>query len=57
MTLAAILIEQESAELQESYREAPPALRAAALIRMPRIETLLGQHPQALDAFKALPRA
>ncbi len=57
VTLAAILVEQESTDLQESYRDAPQALRAAALTRMPRIEMLLGQHPQALDALRTLPRA
>jgi hypothetical protein len=53
-TLAAILVEQDSVDLQESYRDAPPALRAAALSRMPRIRSLLSQHPEALDAFGSL---
>jgi hypothetical protein len=53
-TLAAILVEQDSVDLQESYRDAPQALRAAALSRMPRIRSLLSQHPEALDAFGSL---
>jgi hypothetical protein len=53
-TLAAILVEQDSVDLQESFRDAPPALRAATLSRMPRIRSLLSQHPQALDAFDSL---
>jgi hypothetical protein len=56
-TLAAILVEQESADLRESYRDAPTALRAAAVVRMPRILSLLAEHPQALDAFVGLHEA
>ena len=55
VTLAAIVVEQESADLYESYRDAPKALREAALTRMPRVLALLGEHPQALDAFGAFP--
>jgi hypothetical protein len=54
VTLAAILIEQENVSLRESFRGAPQALRTAALSRLPRIETLLAQHPQALDGFRDL---
>jgi hypothetical protein len=54
VTLAAILIEQESVSLRESFRSAPRELRAAALSRLPRIETMLTQHPQALDGFREL---
>jgi hypothetical protein len=57
VTLAAIVVEQESTDLQESYHAAPPALRAAALARMARIEPLLATHPQVQDAFAALKRA
>ena len=53
-TLAAVVIEQESVDLKESYRAAPQALREAAVSRMPRIRSLLSQHPQALDAFDSL---
>lgn len=55
VTLAAIAVEQEGANLQESYRNAPQALRQAAVTRMPRILALLDEHPQALGAFSALP--
>jgi hypothetical protein len=54
VTLAAILIEQESVSLRESFRAAPRDLRTAALSRLPRIETLLAEHPQALDQFREL---
>jgi hypothetical protein len=53
-TLAAILAEQDSVDLEESYRAAPKALRAATLSRMPRIRSLLSRHPQALDAFDSI---
>jgi hypothetical protein len=53
-TLAAILIEQDSVSLRESFRDAPRELRQAALSRLPRIETLLAEHPQALDGFREL---
>src|SRR5260370_21678593 len=54
VTLAAILIEQDSASLRETFRHAPRELRKAALSRRPRIETLLAAHPQALDGFREL---
>jgi hypothetical protein len=54
VTLGAILVEQENADLRESFRDAPQALRQAAQTRMPRIETLLSGHPQALDTFISL---
>jgi hypothetical protein len=53
-TLAAILVEQESALLRESYREAPRELRNAAHSRLPRLEKLLAEHPQARDEFRKL---
>jgi hypothetical protein len=56
VTLAAIVVEQENTDLQKSYRQAPQALRAAALTRMPRILALLGGHPQVHDVFSALPQ-
>jgi hypothetical protein len=54
VTLAAILVEQGNTPLRESFRRAPRELRAAALSRLPRIETLLAPHPQALDRFREL---
>ena len=56
-TLASIIVEQEGADLSESFREAPRLLRAAALGRLPRIFALLNQHPQTRDSFDALPRS
>jgi hypothetical protein len=56
VTLGAILIEQDSVSLRESYRRAPRELRAAALSRLPRIEKLLVAHPQALDGFREINR-
>ncbi|HMH17722.1 MAG TPA: GSU2403 family nucleotidyltransferase fold protein [Burkholderiales bacterium] len=53
-TLAAILVEQESVLLRESYREAPRELRNAAHSRLPRLERLLAEHPQARDEFRKL---
>jgi hypothetical protein len=40
--------------LRESFRRAPRALRKSALCRLPRIETLLIQHPQALEVLRGL---
>lgn len=54
VTLATILIEQDSVSLRESFRRAPRELRAAAVSRLPRIEKLLAAHPQALDGFREL---
>lgn len=54
VTLAAIVIEQDSVSLRESFAHAPEELRSAALSRLPRIETLLSEHPQALDGFRQL---
>jgi hypothetical protein len=53
-TLAAILVERDSVQLRESYREAPRALRNAAHSRLPRLEGLLAEHPQARDEFRKL---
>jgi hypothetical protein len=55
VTLASVLIEQDGISLRESFRSAPKELRTSALSRMPRIEKLLTEHPQALDGFRALP--
>jgi hypothetical protein len=53
-TLAAILVEQESSLLRESFRDAPSSLRKATLSRLPRIVALLAEHPQAVEAFREL---
>jgi hypothetical protein len=55
VTLAAILVEQDGTRLSESFQDAPEALRAAALLRLPRIAPLLDAHPETLDAFRSLP--
>jgi hypothetical protein len=56
VTLAALLCEQDNASLRESFRVAPEALRNAVFSRLPRIFRLLDEHPQTLDAFRALGR-
>lgn len=53
-TLAAILIERDGVPLRESYRAAPRALRNAAHSRLPQLEGLLAEHPQARDEFRKL---
>jgi hypothetical protein len=54
VTLAAILIEQESVSLRDSFRNAPSELRKAALSRLARIESLLTGLPQVQEGFRAL---
>jgi hypothetical protein len=53
VTLAAIIVEQ-GAILSDSFHEAPQALRAATMVRIPRIQALLTQHREAREAFVAL---
>jgi len=53
-TLAAILVEQENSSLRQSFKDAPPKLRAAARARLPRLQALLTQHPQAQEEFSRL---
>ena len=53
-TLAAILVEQDNTDLRESFKDAPPRLRSAALVRLPRLQALLAQHPQAQEEFSKL---
>ena len=53
-TLAAIMIEQNQMVLRDSYRGAPRELRNAAHSRLPRLERLLAEHPQARDEFRKL---
>jgi hypothetical protein len=38
--------------LRESFRAGPRELRLAALSRLPRIESLLTEHPQTLEEFR-----
>jgi hypothetical protein len=54
VTLAALLVEQDSASLRQSFSAAPAALRTAALARLPRVQTLLEAHPQTLEEFGSL---
>lgn len=54
VTLAALLVEEDSVDLPASYRSAPDALREATKARLPRIRALLRLHPQVQDAFDAL---
>jgi hypothetical protein len=54
VTLAVVLIEQDSVSLHESFAGAPRELRSAAISRLPRIEALVAQQPQALDGFRQL---
>ena len=54
VTLGAIVIEQDGTRLRQSFRRAPPELRKAVVYRLPRIEALLAEHPQALDGFREL---
>lgn len=56
VTLAAIICEQDNASLRDSFRRAPEVLRKAVLSRLPRVTKLLADHPQTLDAFRALGR-
>jgi len=53
-TLAAILVEQENSSLRQSFKDAPPKLRAAARARLPRLQALLAPHPQAQEEFSRL---
>ena len=54
VTLAAILVEQDSARLMESFSDAPAALQTAIRSRLPRIQPFLAAHPETLDAFRTL---
>jgi hypothetical protein len=54
VTLAAIIVEQNGVILSDSFHQAPQALRAATMARIPRIHALLAQHPEARDAFGSL---
>jgi hypothetical protein len=54
VTLAAILIEQDSVSLRESFAGAPRELRSAAISRLPRVEALVAHRPQLLDGFRQL---
>ncbi len=54
VTLAAIICEQDNTPLRDSFRDAPEAVRKASLSRLPRLTRMLGDHPETLDAFRAL---
>jgi hypothetical protein len=51
-TLAAVLVEQEDAQLEDSADEAPVELRLAARSRLPTLRSLLAGHPQALEQLE-----
>jgi hypothetical protein len=51
-TLAAVLVEQDDASLEDSAREAPAAVVSAARTRLPQLRQSLAAHPQALDQFE-----
>jgi hypothetical protein len=48
-TLAAVLVEQDDAQLADAAAEAPHELMQAAKSRLPTLRTLLHRHPQALE--------
>lgn len=52
-TLAAVLVEQDDARLDEALADAPAEVRAAAQARLPALRELLVMHPQALAAVEA----
>jgi hypothetical protein len=54
VTLAAIIVEQNGVILGDSFHQAPKALRAATMARMPRIDALLAQHPEVQNAFASI---
>ena len=54
VTLAAVLVEQSSIMLKDSFHDAPEALQKSVQLRMPRIQELLAAHPETEDAFKGL---
>jgi hypothetical protein len=54
VTLATLLVEQDSVSLKQSFSAAPAELQAAALTRLQRIQSLLEAHPQTLEAFGSL---
>ena len=57
-TLAAVLVEQDDASFEESARDVPPVVLAAARARLPQLREQLQAHPQTLEQFESalLPR-
>ncbi len=53
-TLAALMVEQDGVSLRDSFMVAPDALKNAALSQRSRLHALLGEHPEARDAFDSL---
>jgi hypothetical protein len=51
-TLAAVLVEQDAASFEDSARELPTAVRAAARTRLLPLSGLLAAHPQTLAQLK-----
>lgn len=56
VTLAAVLAEQSSIMLKDSFHDAPEVLQKSVQLRMPQIQELLAAHPETGDAFRGLPR-
>ena len=51
-TLAAVLVEQDDAEIAASLREVPSAMVSAIKSRLPALRRLLVDHPQTLAQFE-----
>ncbi len=51
-TLAAVLVEQDEASFEDSAREVPAAVLAAARSRLPNLRELLAAHPEALEQLE-----
>ena len=51
-TLAAVLVEQDDAEIAASLREVPRAMVSAIKTRLPALRRLLVDHPQTLAQFE-----
>ena len=54
VTLAAVLVEQGSVVLKDSFQDAPKKLRKSVQLRMPQIQELLSAHPETWNAFSLL---
>ncbi len=51
-TLAAVLVEQDDASFEDSARDAPAVVLAAARSRLPQLRVQLEAHPQTLEQFE-----
>jgi hypothetical protein len=51
-TLAAVLVEQDDADLASAALKVPPELRRTAKQRLPALRLLLRKHPQALKQLE-----